>query len=316
MSTESRLRRWGREHLIGASDEVIAEASRKSSEEIDKKRQLNEERRKRAEVPALPQIKDPALSEVNQNTDQSAAYGGSSRRCFEKQKHHEGGMKGEFVPRLGKYVFPCRFCGKEPMQWFEVSPDTWMPFDLEKREVHNCWRLDSKSLNIHMLMDELDRLGYQAHIPRTSTWRVAFSATNESNTILFLLRAHGIDFKIYDVVRTFETDVKGKIYTEGGQIVRNYYNKSDVIIFEWILEIASRFITNAPLDKSMFLGQGKPWALSRARMIRNVYGSDEVSASVELREIYDAVSSGDGEDAYLGDGVWIGADGSWSDRDR
>lgn len=315
MSTESRLRRWGKEHLIGASDEVIAEEARKENEEMLKTIQRNRERREQAEMSALPEVEERESSEVNKNTNQPDVYCGLSRRVFERPSHPGRDMKGEFSARVGKYVFPCRFCGKEPMQWLEVAPDTWMPFDLEKREVHNCWRLQ-KNLSIHMLMDELDRLGYQAHIPRTSSWRVAFSATNESSTIIFLLRARGIDFKMYEGLRAFEADGKGKIYTDGGQLVRNYYNESDVIVFEWILEIASRFITNAPLDKSMLVGQGKPWALRRARMIRNEYGSDESQASAELREIYDAVSSGDGADAYLGDGVWLGADGSWSDRGR
>ena len=40
-------------------------------------------------------------------------------------------------------------------------------------------------------------------------------------------------------------------------------------------------------------------------------------AQRELREIYEAIAPDDsGEDAYLGDGVWIGRDGSWSDRGR
>lgn len=316
MSTESRLRRWGREHLIGASDEVIAEAARKSNEELLKQVEINRKRREQAETSAQREVDEQARLEINQSTDQSSTNGGPNRRGFEKQRHREDDMKHEFVPRVGKYVFPCRFCGEEPMQWLEVAPETWMPFDLERREVHNCWRLHQKSLNIHMLMDELDRLGYQAHIPRTSAWRVAFSATNETSTIIFLLRAHGIDFKIYEGVREFQADSKGKIYTDGSRLIRNYYNESDVIIFEWILEIASRFIANAPLDKSMLAGQGKPWALGRARMIRNKFGYDESQASVELREIYNAVSNGDGEDAYLGDGVWIGADGSWYDRGR
>ena len=28
-----------------------------------------------------------------------------------------------------------------------------------------------------------------------------------------------------------------------------------------------------------------------------------------MEDVYDAVSNGDGEDAYLGDGIWISSDG-------
>ncbi|GAA0569610.1 hypothetical protein [Caenispirillum bisanense] len=43
----------------------------------------------------------------------------------------------------------------------------------------------------------------------------------------------------------------------------------------------------------------------------------ESDARRELREIYDAIAPADsGEDAYLGDGVWISRDGGWCDRGR
>lgn len=99
-----------------------------------------------------------------------------------------------FIPRVGKLTFQCKFCGKEPMQWSEIAPDTWMPFDLQKREIHHCWKKNPRNLIMRPVTDE----------------------------------------------------------------------------------------------------QGRR----------------------ELREIYDAISVEDGMDAYLGDGVWISSDGSWSDRGR
>jgi hypothetical protein len=43
----------------------------------------------------------------------------------------------------------------------------------------------------------------------------------------------------------------------------------------------------------------------------------ESEARRELREIYEAVAPDDSsEDAYLGDGVWIGSDGSLKDLGR
>ena len=46
-------------------------------------------------------------------------------------------------------------------------------------------------------------------------------------------------------------------------------------------------------------------------------GPAQGEAHSELHEIYDAVAPDDsGEDAYLGDGVWISRDGSLSDRGR
>lgn len=221
-----------------------------------------------------------------------------------------------FVPRVGKLTFACKFCCKEPMQWTEIAPDTWMPFDLEKREIHNCRRKGSNKPNLRSLADELDRLGYEAYVPRTSSWMAAFVASNHAGSIIFLIRKHGIDFKIYDKPKEFKLDENGKLYTSVGGLIRNYYNESDVFIFDWILDIASKFITETPIDNSSLVGKGKPWAFDKAKYIRSTRMSDGEEGRCELREIYDAISVGDGMDAYLGDGIWIGSDGSWSDRDR
>lgn len=46
------------------------------------------------------------------------------------------------------------------------------------------------------------------------------------------------------------------------------------------------------------------------------YSSPPQSARDEMREIYEAATGEDGEDAYLGDGVWITPDGKLDDRGR
>ena len=40
------------------------------------------------------------------------------------------------------------------------------------------------------------------------------------------------------------------------------------------------------------------------------------SARDDMRAIYEAISADDGQDAYLGDGVWVRPDGSLDDRGR
>ncbi|MCP5283768.1 MAG: hypothetical protein H6933_02600 [Burkholderiaceae bacterium] len=49
---------------------------------------------------------------------------------------------------------------------------------------------------------------------------------------------------------------------------------------------------------------------------RAYYGSLSESARDEMKGIYRASAGEDGEDAYLGDGVWIRPDGSLDDRGR
>lgn len=228
--------------------------------------------------------------------------------------------KDKFEPRVGKYTFPCKYCGKEPMQWTEIAPDTWMPFDLEDRKVHKCWgetsrKVENMNATIHVT-DELHRLRYTACRPRSSTWHIAYATQNEHQAIIFLFRNHGIDLKIYDSPQPLRTDEKGELYTSGGVLIRNNFGKHDWMMANWILDIASRFSTNTPIDIWKISGDERPWAVEKARSIRNYYPSNNDEANRELRDIYDAISVGDGEDAYLGDGVWIGSDGSWSDRGR
>ena len=125
-----------------------------------------------------------------------------------------------------------------------------------------------------------------------------------------------MDFKLYNSVRETKLDEKGKLFTDGGDMVRNYYRDSDVNIHELILEIASRLVTNTPIDESFTSGHGKSWQEQKAEYIRSLPKSTEAAARDEMREIYEAISLGDGEDAYLGDGIWISSDGSLDDRGR
>jgi len=48
---------------------------------------------------------------------------------------------------------------------------------------------------------------------------------------------------------------------------------------------------------------------------KRYYEGISVSARSEMQDIYEAVAGNDGEDAYLGGGVWIKPDGSLDDRD-
>lgn len=225
-------------------------------------------------------------------------------------------MSNEFIPRWGGSVFDCDFCGAEGMQWTEVSPEKWMPYDLLNKEVHHCPNKNIDKLTRDQVLEHLQNIGFEAYIPRTSSWKYAFIASSQSQTVYFLVGKRGIDFKLYNSVRETKLDEKGKLYTDGGEMVRNYYRDSDVNIHELVLEIASRLITNTPIDETFTSGHGKSWQEQKAEYIRSLPKSTEAAARDEMREIYEAISLGDGEDAYLGDGIWISSDGSLDDRGR
>lgn len=162
------------------------------------------------------------------------------------------------------------------------------------------------------VVKELQNMGYETYIPRSSTWSKALIASNKSQTIYFLIRKRGIDFKFYNKIRETEIDDIGKIFTNDGDIVRNNYCESEVYIHKLILKIASFFIRDIPLDESLMSDHGKPVQEQRADYIKSL----PKKAKDEMLEMYDMMAHDYGEDAYLGSGMWISSDGSLKDKGR
>jgi len=225
-------------------------------------------------------------------------------------------MTQSFVARWGASVFNCRHCGAVGMQWTEVSHDVWKPYDLINKEIHQCQIKGVGTLTREQVLEHLHNLGFEAYVPRTSSWKSAFIASNERQTIYFLIGKNGIDFKLYKDVRETKCDERGKLFTDGGEMVRNYYRASDVVVHDLIVEIANALVANMPIDANLTSGHGMSWRAANAGLKKIQNESFESYAGNDMQDIYDAVSLGDGEDAYLGDGMWIGSDGSMRDRGR
>ncbi|MFH4740056.1 hypothetical protein [Vibrio diabolicus] len=114
----------------------------------------------------------------------------------------------------------------------------------------------NKILNREMVLNTLATIGFDVYIPRYSSWKIVFIASNDSQSIYFLIGKRNIDFKLYNHVRKEKFDQNGKLFTDGGQLVRNYYNDSEVFIHKFILEIATLFITNTKIGKEYLVGNG------------------------------------------------------------
>lgn len=115
---------------------------------------------------------------------------------------------------------------------------------------------NNEILNRERVLNTLVTIGFDVHVPRTSSWKSVFIASNDSQSIYFLIGKRNIDFKLYNHVRKEKFDQNGKLFTDGGQLVRNYYNDSEVFIHKFILEIATLFITNTKIDKEYLVGHG------------------------------------------------------------
>lgn len=138
------------------------------------------------------------------------------------------------------------------------------------------------------VLANLHDLGFEAYIPRTSSWKYAFVANNDTQTIYFLIGKRCIDFKFYDHVRTIKLDDQGRLFTDGGIIVRNYYTGSELNIHELIIDIAEKFVANKTLNEDVFSGHGISVKEQKAEYKRNL----PKSARDEMKELYDDLCLG------------------------
>lgn len=164
-------------------------------------------------------------------------------------------------------------------------------------------------MNRETLIGMVLNIGYQAYIPRCSSWKLALVASNENSALYILIRKNGIDFKLYATNSPPQLDSEGMLYTNDGELIRNHYNHSVVNLHTHALKIAEKFYNNILSINEIREPQGVSWRETSANKQSN---HGEYSAL----DIYEAISIGDGEDAYLGDGMWISQDGTMEDRGR
>lgn len=224
---------------------------------------------------------------------------------------------GKFEFRFGGRIFNCKFCGTERLQWAEIRPEVWRPYEIGNSQLHDCTASEFEKLNQEDVLQHLQNMGFETYVPRTTSWKFAFTAHNATQSLYFLIGSRSIDFKFYEAIKPIVLDEKGKLYTDGGgMLVRNYYKGSEVNVHRLVLELASRFLQNAPIEKRYLTGHGKTWYEQKAEYVRNLPKETALETRNEMREIYNAISLGDGEDAYLGDGIWLNSSGSSDDRGR
>lgn len=111
-------------------------------------------------------------------------------------------------------------------------------------------------LSREQVMDTLASVGFEVYVPRTSSWKNVFIASNDCRTIYFLIGKRSIDFKLYNYVRKAKFDENGKLYTDGGRLVRNYYNGSEVFVHRFVLELAVLILLNEDIDQEYLSGHG------------------------------------------------------------
>ena len=187
----------------------------------------------------------------------------------------------------------------------------------QEEETHKL--IDKKypiSLSTEQLINEIRNLGFKRCTTASSAWQTTYFNERVDGTMLILIRKREIDIlktpsKLVEMLNDYG---KVKVYTqaEGHQYAEYHYTESKTNIHKKILAIATSFADNQDINQSVFCKIGinkKEWSQKHGGpKRRNLEGSSY--------ELYDAISNGDGERAYLGDGVWIESSGRTYDLGR
>lgn len=159
---------------------------------------------------------------------------------------------------------------------------------------------------IHTLDDlwaRLRRSGWVPHRPAQKSFKVVYSLVRGQKTASMWFRRNGIDFRLSN----FDS---GGPATEGGadaplqaRAVAHWYHNSEVDLYQLCIAFADTFSAGRSDWDEFFVPRGKKFAKPSTPGFGH-----------ELRDIYDAISSGGGGPAYLNDGVWLGPSGKlWND---
>jgi hypothetical protein len=140
--------------------------------------------------------------------------------------------------------------------------------------------------------------------PRQNLYKAMVVNTNNTQTAYIFSRRNGIDIQLLPTAsekkpRAF-SPYQGSL-TEG-RVVRHYLAYTSFNLFEGVIRFSNSFLQNEPNLDQYFVPVGcKDKRNDKLKAMGNSTGR----IRDEMDDIYDACSSGDGGDAYLGDGVWI-----------
>lgn len=183
------------------------------------------------------------------------------------------------------------------------------PDDVEAAQAVATHHATTDNLCRDELVARLQQLGFKTFEPRTVSWMCALIASNRTQTLYILFGRRSVDFKLYDTVRETHLDDRGRLHTDGGTFVRNWYAESAINIHSLILTIAESFCNDEAIASHHLCDHGISWGEQK----RRYKASLPQTAADEMRALYDVMAADDGEPVYLSDGVWLHADGSMHD---
>lgn len=138
---------------------------------------------------------------------------------------------------------------------------------------------------------------------------------NESKTARLRFHGKGIDIQIFSFHAYVESGHEGRKvpHITDGKIARHRYYHSKRCIFEFIADFAQAFSQNES-DLTFYLkeiGENGPKKSDVSDFqVGRANNSNTGDGGLTLGELYNIMSDGRGGPAYLGDGVYLGSDGT------
>jgi len=180
----------------------------------------------------------------------------------------------------------------------------------------DSYRIERQSTGVRFhtaqdLISFLSKKGWNKGIPRARNYRLFLWIDNKERTAKLRFHGQGIDIQVFDEHNSLRVQEDGKISIDmwSGKIVTHRYYLSEVCMFEFIAEFATKFTANEDITKFMTqIGSNKA-KRSKTLGYPNSDNSEEDNG-LSLSELYNILSDGGDQPAYLGDGMYLGSDGT------
>ena len=192
----------------------------------------------------------------------------------------------------------CRFCGAEEMEWINIK-GRWRLFDNQINDVHECPDYKHTGWRHTQVYQDLLADGFKEYMPSDNRWCHVLIRHNDTQTLYFLFAHTSVAVLIYDQIQETIRDASGRlVITINGVAPNQIVIEDQVDLPRMIKEVARRFLMNLPLDATYI--QRNAWLWST---------DSDISKKRDRLEDFSDLLIDNGQDAYLGDGIWITADG-------
>lgn len=179
-------------------------------------------------------------------------------------------------------------------------------------------------MNQTEFVGELLAWGYKRHSTASKRWKIALARRNAERTLVVLIRRHGVDLLESPLTPDEMANEDGllsiSMQREGDRFAELGYTEVGTSIHDRALLIASYIAQDRPVADELFerleIGPTE-WAMKYGELAKKQlrpFTVDSNDSGGSMKDVYYAVSYGDVEDAYLGDGMWINSGGGTYER--